>query len=61
MLVTKEMLVPIDFNSRKYYGSQWGPTTVWLLSYALMGFQKNIPIDTHYKAWKSHDVFQYNS
>jgi len=32
MLVTKQFLVPIDFHCIffPYYGSQWGPATIWL-------------------------------
>jgi len=33
--VTKQLMCPIYFNGGKYYGSKWGPLTVWLLTHIL--------------------------
>jgi len=33
LVLIKDILVPIDFHSRKTNGSQWGPETVWLLRF----------------------------
>ncbi len=39
--VTKELLVLTDFDSRKKYGSPWGPATVWLPTFFKITFMFN--------------------